>query len=117
LGTGVIKVREEFVKYFDETVEVLIHVVDCTDINKLEESIFWLENWLSDKRLKNIFLVVLANKQDLDCVVDVGDITSEISKYSIKQKYVVLKSSAKTGEGLIESLDLIIDHLKIKLSL
>jgi GTPase SAR1 family protein len=104
------KIRPLFKHYF-ENIDVFIHVIDSTDRDRLEESIYWLDSWLSDKSLENIFVIVFANKQDLESKMDVGEISTEISKKSLKQNYIILPCSALTGQGLFEGMEVIDDYL------
>ena len=63
-------------------------------------------NWLLTQDLLNrLPLLVLANKADLESI-DIEEITEELQLEKLKdRKWLILKGSAKTGEGLGQGVD------------
>ncbi|KAI8423252.1 hypothetical protein MSG28_014281 [Choristoneura fumiferana] len=58
------KIRPYWRNYFENT-DILIYVVDCSDHQRLEETSQELAELLQDDKLRNVPLLVYANKQDL----------------------------------------------------
>ena len=54
-----------FVKYYFSTAKGIIFVIDSNDQNRLQEAKDELNDLLSQEELKDAWLIVVANKQDL----------------------------------------------------
>ncbi|XP_061490476.1 ADP-ribosylation factor-like protein 14 [Rhineura floridana] len=89
-----------------ENTDCLVYVVDSTDKQRLEESKRELELILKNDRIKNVPVVVLANKQDLPGALSPEEITRRLNmkKHCHDRNWYVQPCCAITGEGLSESL-------------
>ncbi|XP_028587282.2 ADP-ribosylation factor-like protein 14 [Podarcis muralis] len=87
-----------------ENVDSLVYVVDSTDNQRLEESKKELELLLRNERIKNVPVVVLANKQDLPGALSAEEITRRLNvkKHCHDRNWYVQPCCAITGEGLSE---------------
>ncbi|NXF02834.1 ARL14 protein, partial [Smithornis capensis] len=91
---------------FLEDADGLLYVVDSSDKRRLEESRREFELILKNESLKNVPVVVLANKQDLPGALNAEEITRrfKMKKYCSDRNWYVQPCCATTGEGLAEAL-------------
>ena len=112
-------VRPLWRHYYQNTTG-LIFVVDSNDKermsdergfdNSAKEELFRM---LSEDELKDVALLVLANKQDLPNALSVKNITEKLKLNNIKNhKWHVQGCCATTGDGLYEGLDWLSEALK-----
>ena len=93
--------------------KALIFVVDSNDKDRInDESGFdssakdELHRLLAEDELKDVLLLVFANKQDLPNAMSVKDITEKLGLNELKQhKWNIQGCCATTGDGLYEGLD------------
>jgi small GTP-binding protein domain len=100
--------------YYFENVDAIIFVVDCQDKERLgivREEIIRVADAV--KNYKCVFLLYL-NKQDLKDKLDLKDIVKELGVSDIDHPvdFIFQKSSALTGEGVMEGLDKMTAHLE-----
>ncbi|NXN83305.1 ARL14 protein, partial [Bombycilla garrulus] len=100
------KKMREFWSNFLEGTDALLYVVDSSDKRQLEESKREFELILKNGSLKNVPVVVLANKQDLPGALNAEEITRKfkMKKYCSDRNWYVQPCCALTGEGLPEAL-------------
>ena len=61
---------------------------------------------LSGDPWRECVVLVLANKQDLSCVMSAAEMTDGLALHDLKQRnWLIQPTCAKTGEGLLEGLD------------
>lgn len=59
-------------------------------------------------------LLIMANKQDLLNALSPGEITTELGLNEIRDRvWQILPCSAKTGEGLQESMEWIVEQINV----
>jgi ADP-ribosylation factor-like protein 3 len=105
-------IRTYWGNYFDQT-DVLIYVVDSADKKRLEETGVELNNLLEEEKLKDVPVLVLANKQDLANALSSADISEALSLTNIRErKWQIQACSALTGDGLHEGLDWAIKQIR-----
>ncbi|XP_067361765.1 uncharacterized protein [Channa argus] len=90
--------------YFINT-QGLIFVVDSNDPERIKEAADELHKMLEEDQLRNVALLVFANKQDLPRAMSVSDITEALGLSRISQPWFVQASCAVSGTGLAEGLD------------
>ncbi|CCW68798.1 unnamed protein product [Phytomonas sp. Hart1] len=105
--------RSYWRNYFEST-DGLVWVVDSNDTDKLKICKQELHNLLLEERLAGASLLIFLNKQDIEtstppakiqCILDVESICKG-------RRHVRLCScSAKTGEGLLEGMDWIVQDV------
>ncbi|XP_036173179.1 ADP-ribosylation factor 1-like [Myotis myotis] len=82
----------------------LIFVVDSTDQERMDEARQEMMRMITE--LKDVVLLVLANKQDLPNAMSTAEITDKLGLHSLHHRNWYLQAtSAITGAGLYEGLD------------
>lgn len=73
---------------------------------------------LEDDKLRESPLLILANKQDLPEAVSPAEVTEKLELYKLRsgRDWYVQRTSAVTGEGLIDGLSWLADKIKAKKS-
>ncbi|NWI87339.1 ARL14 protein, partial [Pitta sordida] len=99
------KMRQCWSNFLEEA-DGLLYVVDSSDKRRLEESRREFELILKNESLKNVPVVVLANKQDLPGALNAEEVTRRFKvKLSCSDRdWYVQPCCAITGEGLQEAL-------------
>lgn len=86
--------------------------MDSQDVDRLEESKQELHRILRDREMQNCVLLILANKQDQPNAIKPSDVAERLGLTTLKNRtWCVQPSCALTGEGLIEGLVWLSDHL------
>jgi len=99
------KIRPLWKHYFSGS-HGIIYVVDSNDRERIEEASQTLFKMLDADELRDIPLLVLANKQDLPSALRISDLTERMSLHTLRtRKWFVQATCATTGEGLYEGLD------------
>ncbi|KAH1165615.1 ADP-ribosylation factor-like protein 14 [Mauremys mutica] len=98
------KMRTFWCNYF-ENADGLVYVVDSTDKQRLEDSKKEFELLLKNEFVKNVPIVLLANKQDLPGALNAEEITRKFNmhKHCSDRNWYVQPCCAITGEGLAEA--------------
>ncbi|XP_008567646.1 PREDICTED: ADP-ribosylation factor-like protein 14 [Galeopterus variegatus] len=97
------KMRTFWGCYYENT-DGLMYVVDSTDKQRLEDSRREFEHILKNEHIKNVPVVLLANKQDVPGALTAEDITRmfKVKKLCSDRNWYVQPCCAITGDGLIE---------------
>ncbi|XP_030749756.1 ADP-ribosylation factor-like protein 3 [Sitophilus oryzae] len=108
------KIRPYWKNYFENT-DVLIYVVDSADKKRLEETGIELYELLSDEKLKNVPLLVYANKQDLPDSLTAADLAEALGLPSIKDRaWQIQACTASQSKGVREGMEWICKNFKFK---
>jgi ADP-ribosylation factor-like protein 1 len=84
----------------------IIFVVDSADKDRISGAKEELHLMLEEEELKNVILLVFANKQDLPGALSVAEISDSLGLSSIrKHQWTIIKTSAVKGIGVSEGLD------------
>uniref|UniRef100_A0A8C3V342 ADP-ribosylation factor-like protein 14 n=1 Tax=Catharus ustulatus TaxID=91951 RepID=A0A8C3V342_CATUS len=99
------KMRELWSNFLEDT-DGLLYVVDSAAKHRLEESRREFELILKSESLKNVPVVVLANKQDLPGALNAEEITRrfKMKKYCSDRNWYVQPCCAITGQGLSDQM-------------
>ncbi|XP_010291798.1 PREDICTED: ADP-ribosylation factor-like protein 14 [Phaethon lepturus] len=99
------KMRQVWCDFLEDT-DGLLYVVDSSDKQRLEESKKEFELILKNEFIKNVPVIMLANKQDLHGALNAEEITRRFNmkKYCSDRNWYVQPCCALTGEGLSEAL-------------
>ena len=91
----------------------IIFVIDSHDNDRLDEDFMDDFNYiLCHEDLKNLPVLIMANKQDLDSALSLEEIFKKIEIEKFKDKiWLALGTSIITGEGIEEGLDWMISIL------
>ena len=108
------KLRDLLHLYYGHT-QGIIFVVDCKDRQRINDQFGIgydysakgiLDEMLSDIQLKDVPLVIMANKVDLPNAMDINEVTEKLGLNELKDRQWFIQSTcALTGDGLYESLD------------
>ena len=98
------KIRPLWRHYFQGT-QGLIFVVDSNDHKRLSEACHELHSLLSNDELRDVQVLVLANKQDLPQSVSVTEMADKLNLQAIRQQWFIQPCSATSGQGLYEGLE------------
>ncbi|EJD39140.1 ADP-ribosylation factor 2-like protein [Auricularia subglabra TFB-10046 SS5] len=90
--------------YFQGT-QALVYVVDSNDSERVEETADVLHQMMLYDELKDVALLVLANKQDLPHAFNTTQLVDKLRLHSIKQGWFIQATCAATADGLYEGLD------------
>ena len=107
------RLREMWSYYYDE-VSGIIFVVDSVDKDRFDEARIELQRILTDKRLENIPVLVLANKQDVrGYAASVDDVKNAlgINNYMMKDIHIV-GCSALRNERVVLGMEWLANHIK-----
>jgi small GTP-binding protein len=93
----------------------IVFVIDSSDKNSHEKSKAELQNLFSNEEIKNCVFLVLANKQDLEGSLGTEEIIKIFNLQDITQNtWSIYGISVKTGHGVNDAFDWLIDQLSIK---
>lgn len=97
---GQSKIRPYWKNYFENT-DALIYVIDCSDRKRLMESGNEFMELLADEKLKDVPILIFANKQDLSNAMKVSEIAEVIGLVKLNDRtWQIQESSAVEGTGL-----------------
>jgi len=106
------KIRPLWRHYFQNT-QGLIFVVDSNDRERIGEAAEELNKMLREEELKDVVILVLANKQDLPNAMSVSEVTDKLGLHSLgARKWYIQSTCATTGDGLYEGLEWLATALK-----
>ncbi len=92
-----------------------MYVVDSSDEVRLKECTEELQSLLAEDNLKNVPLLVFANKQDLQFALDAEEILNTLSLMAIKDRtWTIQACSAVTKEGLQEGMEWLVKTISEK---
>ena len=99
------KIRALWKHYYQNT-DGLIFVVDSNDRDRIEDVAEELKKMLAEEELKDCFVLVMANKQDLNGALPPEEVTEKMGMREFKGRlWLVQGTSATTGQGLKDGLD------------
>ncbi|WZN58682.1 small ARF-related GTPase [Chloropicon roscoffensis] len=113
---GQATLRPSWVTYFKAT-DALVLVVDSTDRARIGQVKDELWRVVGSEDLKGAFVLVFANKQDLEDCMSPADISSSLKLHDIKDHdWHIQACSAKEGTGLVEGFDWMVQRVKNRAS-
>jgi len=109
---GQTNIRPYWRCYYANT-NAVIYVVDSTDKERLALSRKELMAMLEEEELKDVHLLVFANKQDMPGSMNEAEVSTALGLHAIKDRqWHMQKASALKGEGLQEGLDWLANAIK-----
>ncbi|OMJ16609.1 ADP-ribosylation factor 6 [Smittium culicis] len=98
--------------YYNGT-NALIFVIDSSDRDRIEEAKNELHRIINDREMKDVLLLVFANKQDLPNAMTPSEVTQSLGLHLMRDRqWYVHPSCATTGEGLFEGLNWLSQNIK-----
>jgi signal recognition particle receptor subunit beta len=87
--------------------------VDSADTARTEEAKEELQSMLAEEDLKNVTLLVFANKQDLTFALSAEEIAAKLALEGVKdRKWSIFACSAITKEGIQEGMEWLVANMK-----
>lgn len=84
-------------------------MVDSADLDRIDSgddcATAELQKVLVEPQLRDVPLLVLANKQDIRRAVPVAELSKRLGLYSLKRKWKIQSTIATQAQGLYEGLD------------
>ncbi|XP_075056664.1 ADP-ribosylation factor-like protein 14 [Mixophyes fleayi] len=107
------KLRSFWCYYFENT-DGLVYVVDSTNKQTLEEAKKEFQFILQNELIKNVPVVVLANKQDLPGALNADELTRKFNmkKHCSDRDWYVQPCCAISGQGLAEGFNKVTEFVK-----
>ena len=106
---GQTSIRPYWRCYYANT-DAVIYVIDSQDRDRISTSKEELMQMLEEEELKDSALLVFANKQDMEGAMSVTEVSDFLGLTQLKMRtWTIFKCSAKTGEGLTEGLDWLVN--------
>ena len=109
---GQTSIRKLWKHYFTGT-DAVVYVIDSSDKERLDLAKEELYGLINDEELRDVLLLVLANKQDI-AAYPIAEIMGRLDLQSLKREWKLQGCCATTGDGLTEGFDWISGHLKKK---
>lgn len=107
------KIRPLWRHYYNNT-DGIIYVIDSADIERMDESVKELGNILREPQLKNIKLLILANKRDLPNIISIEDLIYKLNYNEfITQKWKLQLCCAINNDGIYEGLEWLSNEFNI----
>ncbi|OWF37870.1 ADP-ribosylation factor-like [Mizuhopecten yessoensis] len=103
-------IRPLYRHYYSGT-SAFVFVVDSNDKERIESAREELHRTVKEESLKDVVLVVVANKQDISGALTPLEISEKMDINTIRKSHLceVFGTTATTGEGLYEMLDWLVD--------
>lgn len=104
-------IRPYWRNYYDQT-DALVYVIDSADTRRLEETGVELQQLLDEEKLSSVPVLIMANKQDLLNAASAAEISTSLNLNAIRERnWNILPCSAKTGEGLQDAMEWIVEQI------
>jgi ADP-ribosylation factor protein 6 len=104
------KIRPLWRHYYTGT-QGLIFVVDCADVDRIDEASDEFHKIISDREMKDAIILIFANKQDLKAALTPEAIPEKMGLTKLKDRnWFVQPCVATTGDGLEEGLAWLAQH-------
>ncbi|XP_029211890.2 ADP-ribosylation factor D-like [Acropora millepora] len=98
------KIRPLWRHYYNGT-QGLIFVVDCADLDRIDEARTELHRIVNDREMKDALILIFANKQDLPDAIKPHDLQERLHLSRLRDRnWYVQPSCATSGDGLYDGL-------------
>ncbi|MFS7944727.1 putative small GTPase superfamily, ARF/SAR type, P-loop containing nucleoside triphosphate hydrolase [Helianthus anomalus] len=112
-------IRSYWRNYFEQTDGLVWVVVDSSDLRRLDDCKFELDNLLKEERLSGASLLVFANKKDIQGALSPDEIARVLNLDDMDKSrhWRIVGCSAYTGEGLLEGFDWLVQDIASRIYL
>ena len=108
------EIRPYWRNYYEQT-DALVYVVDSADEMRVEEVKQNLQELLQEEQLKNVPLLVFANKQDLEMALEAPEVMEILELNNISDRgWNIQACSAVSQQGLNEGMEWLIQTINTK---
>ncbi|KAJ9521362.1 ARF-like GTPase [Haematococcus lacustris] len=105
-------IRPYWRNYFDAT-DALVYVIDSSDRKRMVESGSELDMILEEDKMKNVPVLIFANKQDLLGAMTADEVAVELNLTAIRDRpWQIQACSAREGSGLSEGMEWLMKIIK-----
>ena len=110
---GVMFFRKLWKYYYDNNNDAIIYVIDVSDEGRIEETKECLQEVLSDQKLKDIPILIFANKFDLSDCLGPDEIIEICNLYEILQEreWSLYVCSAWKGTGVKDGIKWLLETM------
>ncbi|KAJ8266006.1 hypothetical protein GJAV_G00124830 [Gymnothorax javanicus] len=99
------KIRSFWKKYLENT-DLLIYVIDSTDKKRFEETGLELSELIDEENMKDVPMLIFANKQDLATALPASEIAEGLNLHTYRdRKWQIQACSALSGEGVQDGMN------------
>ncbi|KAG6916083.1 hypothetical protein DXG01_008511 [Tephrocybe rancida] len=106
------KIRPLWRHYF-QGAQGIIFVVDSNDQDRIAEAREELQQMLNSDDLRDVILLVFANKQDYPGAMNASEITDKLGLHGLRQRnWYIQATCATTGDGLYDGLEWLSRNIK-----
>ncbi|KAI2658984.1 ADP-ribosylation factor 4 [Labeo rohita] len=99
-------------RHYYQNTKGLIFVVDSSDHDRIETAAEELNAMLAEDEMRDVVLLVFANKQDLPKAMPVHQLTERLGLHKLRgRQWFVQPTCAVQGSGLYEGLDWLSNQL------
>eukprot|EP00486_Rosalina_sp_Unknown_P005461 CAMPEP_0201565658 /NCGR_PEP_ID=MMETSP0190_2-20130828/4933_1 /ASSEMBLY_ACC=CAM_ASM_000263 /TAXON_ID=37353 /ORGANISM="Rosalina sp." /LENGTH=185 /DNA_ID=CAMNT_0047983407 /DNA_START=27 /DNA_END=584 /DNA_ORIENTATION=- len=96
-------------RHYYENANAIIFVVDSADLERIDDgddcALKELQKVLEEPQLRDVPLLVLANKQDLKRAMSVSQLSQKLGLTRLKRQWKIQSTVATQAQGLYEGLD------------
>ncbi|KAL7714355.1 ADP-ribosylation factor [Entamoeba marina] len=104
-----------FWKCYYEKCSAIVFVVDSTDKERLSIAKDELHTMLKEEELKDSFIAIFANKQDLEGALTAAEISDKLMLHTVKDHtWNIFNTSALTGAGIDVGMKWVANQIKSK---
>lgn len=104
-----------FWRLYYKSTDGLVFVIDSNDSERLNLCRDELNSLLNEEELKNVPLLILANKQDLPGALTAEDISNKLELSAIKDRtWTIIPTSALKGDGIKAGFDWLAETIQNK---
>lgn len=111
--------RTSLWKAYMEDAHGIVFVIDASDTNRLDEAGRELWRYVLDlpsESMKNVPILILANKQDLSGAVNPTLLAKSLNLHKVTHNsFTLIPVSAETGLNLQKALNWLVDHILISI--
>eukprot|EP01083_Nonionella_stella_P053552 141623_1 len=90
----------------------IIFVVDSSDRARMEQAKEELHFLMDEQELEETVFLILANKQDMPGAIPPEEVAKLLEVDALPNAHTVMPSVAKTGEGIEEAMDWLLDNVR-----
>ncbi|KAJ3287599.1 hypothetical protein HDU76_007798 [Blyttiomyces sp. JEL0837] len=100
-------------QHYYKSAQGIIFVIDSQDRNRILEARDELERIISDDELRDVALLIFANKQDLPGAMTTGELIEKLGLYSLTRRDWHVQAACGTlGDGICEGFEWMGNTLK-----
>lgn len=92
-------------KHYYKDARGLVFVVDSNDTERVPDARRELEQMLNQEVLRDMPLLVFANKKDLPNALPTSELSQRLGLDDLKRRWLIQSACATNGDGILQGLD------------